>query len=639
MADTAAAQTRHTIPSEGHSMTKLWTVVCFVMFTVSVLQCDPLLSYTSVSGTGTYTSTTVTNVDTQAAISPNELNPPNASTMAVHVVAAKVPKANATTYTCNFKISGAGDAGGRVGIRIKVESSVDSTKFIVKVGDNSSKTTTTTSTSQYFEVAEIGDVVVFTITTSGFNVARTAIAFLQVAEAPVVTIIGTINPVYSSHSLVAYQDSKSTTDTDPFREGNQISQKGTLTMKFGVTTVTAQRGNMFAEFYYIGTTYSAAPSIFDDPIYCERISKMVTEGSTYPFTTTNVDPLANLAAGQSSVSIILGSLGVAGVAEVPTIPSGSWFRMTYQIKLYQNCGTPSVPVFSLIHDETSVPTSMQLQMLEKPTVTCTGLEATTFRRAYPTDVPINIMLGDVPAAGKQIQVLDESNTILCSRILDASGSTTVPVVVPSNFVNATFERRIRWISDEPFWNSVYLVKDGLSVRNTYSNSIAGKLTLEGGSSSPEDIACLIRLQKLLESGAIESTQYRYPVILTSGNYQLQDIDPGTYLVLVSPIRCRLDSPDKLRWLNLLLGQITMANATASLGNNADLHSGDISAIGGLGTRDNEVNLFDLIALISRYGTNANSSSWNSEVDLDADGEVTLFDVMIIDRNFMAKGDD
>lgn len=616
-------------------MTKLWTVVCFVMFTASNSQCDPLLSYTSVSGTGTYTSA-VTNISTGGTLTPDAVNPPSAANVGIKL---DTPRLKAATLTCAFRVSGTGDVGGRIGIRLNVGALPDTATYTLKVNNVTASTiVSATSSRTYTRQLVVGDTISMAISNTAGSNAKTAIACLQVAEAPGVTISGTISPVYSSHSFDPYQDNKATTDTDPFREGNQISQKGTITMNYGVTTVTAQRGTMFSAFSFNGTDYSATASIFLDGIYCERTSKMVTEGSTYPFTTTNVDPLAELAAGQSSVSIILGSLGVAGVAAVPTIPSGSWFRMTYQIKLYQNCGTPSVPVFSLIHDETSAPTSMQLQMLEKPTVTCTGLEATTFRRAFPTDVPINIMLGAVPAAGKQIQVLDESNTILCSRILDASGSTTVPVVVPSNFVNATFERRIRWISDEPLWNSVYLVKDGLSVRNTYANSIAGKLTLEGGSSSPSDIACLLRLQKLV-GGVVVSTQYRYPVILNSGNYQLQDIDPGTYLVLVSPIRCRLDSPDKLRWLNLLLGQITMANATASLGNNADLHSGDISAIGGLGTRDNEVNLFDLIALISRYGTNANSSSWNSEVDLDADGEVTLFDVMIIDRNFMAKGDD
>ncbi len=591
---------------------------------------SPVLSYTAI-GSIIKGTPTVTDIPNEAVLTPNAVTPPSAAAVGVKL---NTNKMQAGEVTCTFKLAGTGDAGGRVGLRMNLGATSTSAKFHVKINSRVVVNYETISGGgTHIEQVAIGDTITVLITnTASATTAKTAYVCLQVAAAPGVTVIGSLSPVYSSHSIL---DGSTYTDTDPFREGYQIIQEKPLTLNFAVNSITLHRNDMFPAYSYNGTGYLAVPSIYTDGIGFERIAKLVSEDTTRDFYHSNIDTWAEIPAGGSSVVKDLGSLPAV---EVPTIPSGTWFKPQYQIKLYQNCGIDT-PVYQLIDDETSPLPSTPIQMLSKPTVTATGLEMTAFRRAYPTEVPITIKFGSVPAAGKQVIVQDETNTTLCSRILDANGQTTVPVVVPSNFVNATFERRIRWISDEPLWNSVDLIKGGLSVRNNYSNSLAGRLTLEGGCSNPADIACMIRLQKMA-GVAVESTQYRYPVILDNGNYQLQDIDPGTYRVLIAPIKYQLDSPDKLRWLSLLLGEMTLANSSQSLGNNASLHSGDIAGeYGEIGTRDDEVNLADLTALIARYGTTVRSSAWNDEADMDADGEVTLYDVMVIDRNFMARGDD
>ncbi len=609
-------------------MKMLSSFIVLLMFASITSQCAPQLSFTSTSSSGTQT-TVFTDVVAKQVIVPDASNPPATSIVAVKLDKPVSATSQTASVTCNFTVTGSGDAAGRMGIRLVTGSLTGTATYTLKV--NGTQVKSTTSAVTYTQPLTSGQTVTLIVTTSSVKAAVTAIACLQVAAAPGLTITGSLNPVFSSHSII----DSGTSDTDPFREGYQITQGGRLTVNYSVNSITCERPAMFALFDYNSNAYGAIPSIFVDYIHYERIVKLVAEGVTYPFTASNIDHWDTIPAGGSSVVINYKTLSAF---TVPTIPSGTWFRPQYQVRLYQNCGTIGSPVNQLIDDETSPLPATQIQMLSKPTVTAPGLNMTSFRRAYPTEVPITIMFGSVPAAGKQVIVQDETNTTLCSRILDANGQTTVPVVVPSNFVNATFSRKIRWISDEPLWNSVDIVKDGLSAQNTYSNSLQGKLTLEGGCSNPADIACMIRLQKMV-SGVVVSTQYRYPVILDNGTYNLQDIDPGTYRVLVAPIRCRLDSPEKLRWLSLMLGEMTLANTTHSLGNNASLHSGDIAGEGGIGTRDNEVNLFDLSALIARYGTNLGSITWNDEADMDADGEVTLFDVMVIDRNFMARGDD
>ncbi|MHB1460457.1 MAG: hypothetical protein ACYC1M_04155 [Armatimonadota bacterium] len=612
-------------------MKLLSSILVFLTFTSVASQCSPQLSFTSASSSGTQTSL-FTDVISEQAIAPDPTNPPATSIVAVILNKPVTSAKEVATLTCNFTVTGSGDAAGRLGVRFVAGSLVSSAIYKLKVNGTEVESTTTTTTKSFTRQLAIGQTVSLVISTASVTGAVTARACLQVAQAPPLTVSGSLNPVLLSHS---FTDGSTFTDTDPFREGYQITQGGKLNVTYAINSVTLIRPAMFAHFTYNSTTYPDIPSFFIDYFYYELIVKLVAGDTSYPFYKSNIELRETIPASSSGMVIDYKKLSAA---VIPTIPSGTWFMPQYQVKLYQNCGTVGAPVFQLIDDEASPLPATQIQMLSKPTVTATGLDMTAFRRAYPTEVPITIMFGSVPAEGKQVIVQDETNTTLCSRILDANGQTTVPVVVPSNFVNATFARKIRWISDEPLWNSVDLIKSGLSVRNTYSNSLAGKLTLEGGYSRPSDIACMIRLQKIV-AGAVESTQYRYPVMLDNGNYQLQDIDPGTYRVLIAPIKYQLDSPDKLRWLSLLLGEMTLANSSQSLGNNASLHSGDIAGEGGIGTRDNEVNLFDLSALIARYGTNVRSSTWNDEADMDADGEVTLFDVMVIDRNFMAKGDD
>ncbi len=48
--------------------------------------------------------------------------------------------------------------------------------------------------------------------------------------------------------------------------------------------------------------------------------------------------------------------------------------------------------------------------------------------------------------------------------------------------------------------------------------------------------------------------------------------------------------------------------------------------------DGQINLFDMVALDSKFGSS------DTIADLDGDGIVNLFDYVVIDQNFGAQGD-
>ncbi len=601
---------------------------------------SPTLTYTSTSGqSGNFTSSITTIPGTDI---PGTDIPVNSSEQQIAMTLSTARFKNGS-ITYHLTVNGSSE-NSRLGLRLNVGSSNKATFTIT--GDNvagggtnfSYTLTKVLSAPPYIHKTVHGQHITITITNVASTTTNNSWVVLDVAEAPQVGCTGLINPVYTSMTHLDAIDNQDYTDTDPFKAGTQITQNGTLTLKYAVNPVTCSRDNMFPEIIYNGCTYLAQASIYDDIIYCRRIVTLKSSGSTYPFYDSGEGELTTIPAGELSADVNIGNLSEARVAAVPSLPSGSWFNSQYQVSLYTNVNpNPSGdPIYSMFHDETGPESEQQIQILSRPTVVCPGLDSAEFRRAYPTEVPITVKFGETPAAGKMIKILDGTGTIVCTRILDEHGAAAVPILLPSNFTDTSFSRTIQWESDEPEWNSVYEIKGGLTATNDYSNCIAGKLSLEGGYSRLGDIACMFRFQKV-EGDNVVSTEYRYPVILDNGNYSLYDITPGTYRIQITPILVTEGSPTAQRWLSISLAEQIFTSTTVSLNNDGSLLSGDISDGTGLGNRDNEVNLADLLALVAKFGTNARSISWADEPDLDSDGEITLFDVMVIDRNWMASG--
>ena len=98
----------------------------------------------------------------------------------------------------------------------------------------------------------------------------------------------------------------------------------------------------------------------------------------------------------------------------------------------------------------------------------------------------------------------------------------------------------------------------------------------------------------------------------TGSANLSNLQPGNYTLKISGSH----------WLTRKISGI---NVNCSVTANTTLTNGDADG-------DNQVNLFDIVALDSNFG------KVNTMADLDGSGSVNLFDYVIIDQNFGAIGD-
>ncbi|MBS1704739.1 MAG: dockerin type I repeat-containing protein [Armatimonadetes bacterium] len=70
-----------------------------------------------------------------------------------------------------------------------------------------------------------------------------------------------------------------------------------------------------------------------------------------------------------------------------------------------------------------------------------------------------------------------------------------------------------------------------------------------------------------------------------------------------------------------------------------VNKGNVSLVGGDVDGDNQVTIFDYLALSDAFDSSAGDSAWNPNADLDGDGSVTVFDYLILSDSFDQQGDE
>jgi parallel beta-helix repeat protein len=106
-----------------------------------------------------------------------------------------------------------------------------------------------------------------------------------------------------------------------------------------------------------------------------------------------------------------------------------------------------------------------------------------------------------------------------------------------------------------------------------------------------------------------------------GNFTIGSIDPGTYDVGVK------------NWTSLseLNTSVTLTDGNTTVVNSSSLLEGDAN-------NDDKVNILDLSALGSAFGTSAGGAGWNDKADFNRDGKVNILDLSALGSDYGLQGD-